>query len=83
MKPQDAIPMLRSTAAIMLPGLRHARGLLDVSIRVLEYFEEHATRDAATGTPTTFAPPDMILIKEVESVKAMLRSFDRLHEKPS
>jgi hypothetical protein len=36
----------------ILPGMKHARSLLDVSIRVLEYFESHAARDAAAGTVT-------------------------------
>ena len=47
MNPQDHIPSLHAPAAIMLPGMRHARALLDVSIRVLEYFDRHAARDAA------------------------------------
>lgn len=42
MKPQQHIPTLQAIAATVLPGMRHARALLDVSIRVLEYFERHA-----------------------------------------
>jgi hypothetical protein len=79
-KPQDHIPSLQATAATVLPGMRQARALLDVSIRVLEYFERHAARDAATGTRTTFKPAEPSLQKEVENVKAMLRAFGRLHE---
>ena len=83
MKPQDHIPVIQATATLMLPGVRHARGLLDISIRVLEYFERHAARDAAAGTASTFTPPDPTLQKEVENVKAMLSTFGRLHEKRS
>ena len=83
MKPQDHIPVIQATATLMLPGMRHARGLLDISIRVLEYFERHAARDAATGTATAFTPADPILRAEVANLKAMLRTFDHLHEKRS
>jgi hypothetical protein len=80
MNPREHIPTLHATAAVVLPGMRQARALLDVSIRVLEYFERHAARDAATGTATTFKPADRSLLKEVENVKALLSAFDRLHE---
>jgi hypothetical protein len=40
MNPKDYILSLRATAATVLPGMRHARSLLDVSIRVLEIFRE-------------------------------------------
>jgi len=83
MKPQDHIPTLHATAAAMLPGMRQARAMLDVSIRVLEYFERHAARDVANGTFTTFTPADPSLQKEVDNVKAMLRVFGRLHETSS
>jgi hypothetical protein len=33
----------QTTAAMLLPGMKHTRSLLDVSIRVLEYFATHAT----------------------------------------
>jgi hypothetical protein len=81
MRPQDHIPTLHATAAVMLPGMKQARALLDVSIRVLEYFERHAARDVATGTSTTFTPAEPSLQKEVENVKALLAAFGRLHEK--
>lgn len=80
MKPQDHIPTLQATAAMVLPGMRHARALLDVSIRVLEYFERHAARDAAMGTATTFKPVEPSMQKEVENVKALLAAFGRLHD---
>jgi hypothetical protein len=81
--PRDHIPTLHATATVMLPGMRQARALLDVSIRVLEYFERHAARDVATGTSTTFTPAEPSLQKEVENVKALLAAFGRLHEKRS
>jgi hypothetical protein len=62
--------------------MRQARALLDVSIRVLEYFERHAARDAATGSATTFGAVEPRLQKEVENVKALLAAFGRLHDKP-
>lgn len=80
MNPQDHIPTLQATARTVLPGMRQARALLDVSIRVLEYFERHAAQDVATGTATTFKPAEPGLQKEVENVKALLAAFGRLHE---
>jgi hypothetical protein len=82
MKPQDHIPTLRATAAVLLPGMKHARALLDVSIRVLEYFELHAASDAATGTATPLRPVEPNLKKEVENAKALLAAFGHLHETP-
>jgi hypothetical protein len=79
MKPQHHIPTLQATAAAVLPGMRQARALLDVSIRVLEYFERHAARDAVTGEATTFKP-EPGLQKEVENVRALLAAFGRLHD---
>ncbi len=32
---QASIPTLQATAAVLLPGMKHARSLLEVSIRVL------------------------------------------------
>lgn len=43
------IPTLEATAAVLLPGMRHARSLLDVSIQVLDYFKSQAAKDAAVG----------------------------------
>ncbi len=58
--------------------MKHARALLDISIRVLEYFETHAARDVATSSATTLvAEPD--LMKEAEQAKALLSAFGRLH----
>ena len=78
MNPKDHIPSLQATAATVLPGMRHARSLLDVSIRVLEYFEKHAASDAEnhTLTPLKDIPPQ--LIADVTQVKAMLRAFGKL-----
>ena len=56
MKPHEHIPALHATAAVMLPGLRQARALLDATIRVYEYFDRHATRDLHTRTFTGFTP---------------------------
>jgi hypothetical protein len=60
--------------------MKHARALVDVSIRVLEYFDRHAANDAASGTPTTYEPVESSLKKEVENAKALLAAFGRLHE---
>lgn len=80
MNPKESIPTLQATAAMLLPGMKHARSLLDVSIRVLEYFETHAAREAATGTATPFeVAPD--LIREADQAKALLSAFGRLHGK--
>ena len=80
---EEAIPTLQATAAMLLPGMRHARSLLDVSIRVLQYFESHALKDAATGTVTVPPAAERKLLEEAENVKAMLRAFGRLHGKPN
>jgi hypothetical protein len=42
MNPQEQIPSLHAITVQMLPGMRRARALLDVSVHVLEYFEQHA-----------------------------------------
>lgn len=78
MNPKDHIPSLQATAATVLPGMRQARSLLDVSIRVLEYFEKHAASDAEnhTLTPLKDIPPQ--LIADVTQVKAMLHAFGKL-----
>jgi hypothetical protein len=39
---------------MLLPGMKHARSRLDVSIRVLEYFERQAAVDAAAGKLTAW-----------------------------
>ena len=79
MIPKESVPTLQATAAMLLPGMKHARSLLDVSIRVLQYFESHAARDLATGTATTLQGAEPNLVKEAEQVKAMLSAFGRLH----
>lgn len=76
---KDAIPTLQATAAMLLPGMQHARSLLDVSIRVLEYFNKHASQDAATGTATPLPSVEPDLVQEAEKAKAMLTAFGRLH----
>lgn len=83
MKPQDHIPELHATAAVMLPGMKQARAILDASIRVFEYFERHATRDVATGTFTPFTPAPESLQTEVDKLKALLSAFSNLHDKKS
>ena len=77
--PKEAVPTLQATAVMLLPGMKHARSLLDVSIRVLEYFETHAARDIAAGTATALQAAEPNLVKEAEQVKALLSAFGRLH----
>jgi hypothetical protein len=79
--PQCSIPTLRATAAMLLPGMRHARSLLDVSIRVLEYFERHAAVDAAAGKLSAPQEAEPRLVAEAEQVKALLSAFGRLNGK--
>jgi hypothetical protein len=81
MNPHEHIPVLQATASLLLPGMRHARSLMDVSIRVLEYFEQHAAREAITGKGVRFEPADPVLIQEAESLKAMFVTFGRLQER--
>ena len=78
MNAKDNIPSLQTTASILLPGMRHARSLLDVSIRVLEYFEAHALRDATNGTVTPLCV-DPALLRDAAQVRAMLAAFGRLN----
>lgn len=80
MNVKDQIPSLQAAATVLLPGLKHARSLLDVSIRVLEYFETHALKDAHSGTVTALPAPDRKLIEDVANVRRMLSAFGRLHE---
>jgi hypothetical protein len=77
---QAKIPTLQATAAMLLPGMKHARSLLDVSIRVLEYFQHHAANDCAAGkfTAPQKAAPD--LVEEAEKIKALLSAFGRLND---
>ena len=75
------IPTLAATAALLLPGMKHARSLLDVSIRVLEYFHQHAANDSASGTLTPPPKAERALVEEAEKVKALLSAFGRLNDK--
>ena len=79
--PKEHIPTLQATAAMLLPGMRHARSLLDVSIRVLEYFEKQVAKDAANGRGITAQGAEPSLVKEAEQVRALLTAFGRLQEK--
>ena len=78
MNPKEHIPTLQATAAAVLPGMKQARSLLDVSIRVLEYFEKHAARDVANGTFTTLQDVPQTVIADVAQVKALLSAFGKL-----
>jgi hypothetical protein len=80
MRVQEQIAAIEATARMLLPGMRHARALMDVSIRVLEYFDRYAARDAANGTATSFKAAEPDLQREVENVRALLSAFGRLHE---
>jgi hypothetical protein len=77
----DQIPTLQATAKMLLPGMKHARSLLDVSIRVLEYFERHAAQDAAAGSITAQQNAEPNLIAEAEKARALLSAFGRITEK--
>jgi hypothetical protein len=77
--PKDSIPTLQATAKVLLPGMKHARSLLDVSIRVLEYFARHAAREAAGGAATPMKPATRDLMKEAEQARALLSAFGRLN----
>ncbi len=79
MMAKESIPTLQATAAMLLPGMRHARSLLDVSIRVLEYFESHAAHDTAVGKVTAQQKTEPNLVAEAENVKALLSAFGRLN----
>ena len=67
-----------TTAAVLLPGMRHARSLLDVSIQVLDYFQKQAAKDAAAGKGVAMEGVEEHLIKEAENAKALLNAFGRL-----
>ena len=72
------IPMLQAQAAILTPGMKHARSLLDSAIRVLEYFETSAAKDAAAGKMAAHSAADPLLVEEAERMVAMLTAFRRL-----
>ena len=75
------IPTLAATAAVLLPGMKHARSLIDVSIRVLEYFHQHAASDSASGTFTPPPKAEHHLVEEAEKIKALLSAFGRLNDR--
>jgi hypothetical protein len=77
--PRDSIPTLQATAKVLLPGMKHARSLLDVSIRALEYFTKHAAREAAGEAVMPMQPVERDLAKEAEQARALLAAFGRLH----
>jgi len=81
MTAKEAIPTLQATAKMLLPGMRHARSLLDVSIQVLQYFEAQAAKDVGMGTFTQPAEAEQKLLAEVENVRALLSAFGRLQGK--
>jgi len=78
MNPKESIPTLQATARMLLPGMKHAQSLLNVSIQVLQYFATHAAHDVASGTATPVKKAEPNLIEEAEQVKAMLSAFGRL-----
>lgn len=78
---KEAIPALQATAAMLLPGMKHARSMLDVSIHVLQYFESRALTDSANGTLSVPLAAERTLLEEAENVKAMLTAFGRLNDK--
>ena len=73
-----SIPMLQAQAAMLMPGMRHARSLLDTAICVLEYFEKDAGRDAAGERIPGRSRADPGLAEEAERLGAMLSAFRRL-----
>ena len=76
---KDHIPTLRATAAQVLPGMKQARSVLDIAIRVLEYFEKHAASDAANRTATPLKGVDPSLLSDAEQLAAMISAFGRMH----
>jgi hypothetical protein len=86
MKKEEAkknIPLIHAQAAVYLPGLKQARTSLEALIRVLEYFDEHATRDTVTGVFTPLPPPPASLMKDVEEFRSILSLFGKLHQTSS
>ena len=72
------IPMLQAQASMLMPGMRHARTLLDTAICVLEYFEGHAAADARDGAGASEFRADPLLTGAVDRMVAMLSAFRRL-----
>ena len=75
MTTKQTLPPIEEAAAMLLPGLRHARSLIEVAIRVLQYFEVHTKDGVQTVVPKK---PDEKLAEEVEQVKALLSAFGQL-----
>lgn len=72
------LPMLQAQAAMLVPGMRHARSLLDTAICVLEYFETQAARDASGDRVAKPSQADPGLAEEAERMVAMLSAFRHL-----
>jgi hypothetical protein len=79
MNVKDHIPALQVTAVAVLPGMKQARSLLEITIRVLEYFEKHVASDVANRTATPLKGVDPSLLSDAEQLKALLSAFGRLH----
>ena len=63
---------------MLLPGLKHARSLVEVAIRVLQYFEVRSQDGLKTVIPKT---PDEKFAEDVEQLKALLSVFGTLRPK--
>jgi len=63
---------------MLLPGLKHARSLVEVAIRVLQYFEVRNPDGLKTVVPKT---PDERLIEDAEQLRALLSVFGTLRPK--
>jgi len=78
MPAHQALPPIEDAAAMLLPGLKHARSLIEVAIRVLQYFEVRNPDDLKTVIPKT---PDENLFEDVEQLKPLLSVFGALRPK--
>jgi len=78
MPTHQALPPIEDAAAMPLPGLKHARSLIEVAIRVLQYFELRNPDGLKTVIPKT---PDERLAEDVEQLKALLSVFSTLRPK--
>lgn len=66
----------------MLPGLYQARFTLNLSIRILEYFDQHVVRDAKTDAVRINAPAPEDLRKDVRRFLALIQLFETLQRQP-
>jgi hypothetical protein len=80
---QEGLPEVQAMAAGMLPGLYQARWELNLSIRILEYFNKHVVRDTKTDTVTINAPAPEDLRKDARRFLALLCHFENLQKQPS